>query len=132
MPDSIYPTWTYGEATLASMTTILMDYNTFGIGLFMKEVIGLTDEQIDRGARLIDERRRARHACRLAQPTPRSCTAARFPTSVGIGVGFSLVVAPVYNAEISPTPSRNILSSLLDIRTDASLAVYPVSNTLCS
>jgi MFS family permease len=39
--------------------------------------------------------------------------AARFVTSVG--VGFSLVVAPVYNAEISPASARGVLSSLLDV-----------------
>jgi len=40
--------------------------------------------------------------------------AARFVTSVG--VGFSRVVAPVYNAEISPPSTRGVLSSLLDVR----------------
>jgi MFS family permease len=39
--------------------------------------------------------------------------AARFVTS--IGVGFALVVAPVYNAEISPASVRGVLSSLLDV-----------------
>jgi hypothetical protein len=32
-----------------------------------------------------------------------------------LGVGFSLVVAPVYNAEISPASVRGVLSSLLDV-----------------
>jgi MFS family permease len=40
--------------------------------------------------------------------------AARFVTSVG--VGFARVVAPVYNAEISPASTRGVLSSLLDVR----------------
>ena len=39
--------------------------------------------------------------------------AARFVTSVG--VGFARVVAPVYNAEISPASTRGVLSSLLDV-----------------
>ena len=39
--------------------------------------------------------------------------AARFVTSVG--VGFPRVVAPVYNAEISPASTRGVLSSLLDV-----------------
>ena len=43
--------------------------------------------------------------------------AARFITS--IGVGFSLVVAPVYNAEISPASARGVLSSLLDVSAGA-------------
>ncbi|CAN6373184.1 unnamed protein product [Urochloa humidicola] len=39
--------------------------------------------------------------------------AARFVT--GSGAGLVLVVAPVYNAEISPASTRGVLSSLLDI-----------------
>jgi MFS family permease len=42
-----------------------------------------------------------------------SLMAARFVTSVG--VGFARVVAPVYNAEISPASTRGVLSSLLDV-----------------
>ena len=45
--------------------------------------------------------------------------AARFVTS--IGVGFALVVAPVYNAEISPASVRGVLSSLLDVSAAAVL-----------
>ena len=40
--------------------------------------------------------------------------AARFVTSVGSG--FARVVAPVYNAEISPPSTRGVLSSMLDVR----------------
>ena len=40
--------------------------------------------------------------------------AARFVTSIGMGL--ALVVAPVYNAEISPPSTRGVLSSLLDVR----------------
>jgi MFS family permease len=47
--------------------------------------------------------------------------AARFVTS--IGVGFSLVVAPVYNAEISPASVRGVLSSLLDVSVPAVLCL---------
>jgi len=39
--------------------------------------------------------------------------AARFVTSVGSG--FARVVAPVYNAEISPASTRGVLSSMLDV-----------------
>ena len=39
--------------------------------------------------------------------------AARFVTS--LGAGFARVVAPVYNAEISPASSRGVLSSLVDV-----------------
>jgi MFS family permease len=40
--------------------------------------------------------------------------AARFITSVG--AGFARVVGPVYNAEISPSSTRGVLSSMLDVR----------------
>jgi len=40
--------------------------------------------------------------------------AARFVTSVGSGL--ARVVAPVYNAEISPPSTRGALSSILDVR----------------
>ena len=39
--------------------------------------------------------------------------AARFVTS--LGAGFARVVAPVYNAEISPASTRGVLSSLVDV-----------------
>uniref|UniRef100_A0A0D9XUI8 Major facilitator superfamily (MFS) profile domain-containing protein n=1 Tax=Leersia perrieri TaxID=77586 RepID=A0A0D9XUI8_9ORYZ len=39
------------------------------------------------------------------------------PLLTTFGVGFSLVVAPVYNAEIFPASARSILSSILDIPT---------------
>jgi MFS family permease len=43
--------------------------------------------------------------------------AARFVTSLGSGL--ARVVAPVYNAEISPASTRGALSSMLDVRTYA-------------
>uniref|UniRef100_A0A0E0MHH5 Major facilitator superfamily (MFS) profile domain-containing protein n=1 Tax=Oryza punctata TaxID=4537 RepID=A0A0E0MHH5_ORYPU len=52
--------------------------------------------------------------------------AARFVTS--IGVGFSLVVAPVYNAEISPASARGVLSSLLDMFVNVGILLSYVSN----
>ncbi|KAL6653807.1 hypothetical protein ACP70R_008731 [Stipagrostis hirtigluma subsp. patula] len=52
--------------------------------------------------------------------------AARFVTSVG--VGFALVVAPVYAAEIAPASSRGLLSTLLDIFINAGILLSYVSN----
>lgn len=55
--------------------------------------------------------------------------AARFVT--GAGVGISLVVAPVYNAEISPASTRGVLSSLLDVRVQTLLSVYIYRDLIC-
>ncbi|KAL5203547.1 hypothetical protein ABZP36_008418 [Zizania latifolia] len=52
--------------------------------------------------------------------------AARFVTSVG--VGFSIVVAPVYAVEISPASSRGVLSSLPEIFINAGILLSYVSN----
>ncbi|CAN6373529.1 unnamed protein product [Urochloa humidicola] len=55
-----------------------------------------------------------------------SLMAARFVTSVG--AGFARVVAPVYNAEISPPSSCGVLSSLLDIFINLGILLSYVSN----
>uniref|UniRef100_A0A0A9B301 Major facilitator superfamily (MFS) profile domain-containing protein n=1 Tax=Arundo donax TaxID=35708 RepID=A0A0A9B301_ARUDO len=52
--------------------------------------------------------------------------AARFVTS--IGAGFARVVAPVYNAEISPASTRGVLSSLLPIFINVGILLSYVSN----
>ncbi|XBI12300.1 hypothetical protein VPH35_139189 [Triticum aestivum] len=52
--------------------------------------------------------------------------AARFVTSIGMGL--ALVVAPVYNAEISPPSTRGMLSSLLDIFTNVGILLGYTSN----
>ncbi|KAL6908190.1 hypothetical protein ACP4OV_002360 [Aristida adscensionis] len=51
---------------------------------------------------------------------------ARFVTSVGAGL--ARVVAPVYNAEISPASARGLLSSLLDMFINVGLLLSYVSN----
>nr|CAB3490407.1 unnamed protein product [Digitaria exilis] len=55
-----------------------------------------------------------------------SLLAARFVTSVG--VGFAVVVAPVYAAEIAPASSRGLLSSLVDFFITAGILLSYVSN----
>jgi len=52
--------------------------------------------------------------------------AARFVTS--LGAGFARVVAPVYNAEISPASTRGVLSSLVDIFINVGMLLSYVSN----
>ncbi|XP_057425504.1 probable polyol transporter 3 [Lotus japonicus] len=46
----------------------------------------------------------------------------------GIGLGFSLIVAPVYCAEISPPSHRGFLTSFLEVSTNAGIALGYVSN----
>jgi len=148
--------YAFGCATLASMTTILMGYNLAlmsGAQLFIREDLGLTDEQVEVlagsmnvymlvsilaagwAADLLGRRGTLVLANGLlmagafAMSLGGSYAAlmiARFITS--IGVGFALVVAPVYNAEISPASARGVLSSLLDIFVNVGILLSYVSN----
>ncbi|KAJ1255405.1 hypothetical protein BS78_K245300 [Paspalum vaginatum] len=137
-------------ATLASMTTILMGYNLAlmsGAELFMREDLGLTDEQVEvlsgsmnlfmlvsilaagwaadsigrRGTVVVANAFLMAGAlamwlgCGYA-----SLLAARFVTSVGVGL--SVVVAPVYAAKIAPA------SSLIDFFITGGILLSYVSN----
>ncbi|CAN6373528.1 unnamed protein product [Urochloa humidicola] len=143
-------------ATLASMTTILHGYNQTlmsGAQLFMREDVGLTDVQIEVLAgsmnvfMLVSILAGGWFADRLGRRSTlvlangflmagalatslggsfASLMAARFVTSVG--AGFARVVAPVYNAEISPPSSCGVLSSLLDIFINLGILLSYVSN----
>ncbi|KAL6908203.1 hypothetical protein ACP4OV_002373 [Aristida adscensionis] len=88
-------------ATLASMTTILMGYNLPGFLMAGALAMSLG----------------ASYAHLMA---------ARFVTSVG--VGFAVVVAPVYAAEIAPASSRGLVSSLLDVFINAGILLSYVFN----
>jgi sugar porter (SP) family MFS transporter len=55
-----------------------------------------------------------------------SLMAARFVTSVGVGL--AVVVAPVYAAEVAPASSRGLLSSLVDVFITAGILLSYVSN----
>ncbi|CAD6226029.1 unnamed protein product [Miscanthus lutarioriparius] len=105
-------------ATLASVATMLHGYSLTlmsGAELFMREDVGLTDAEVEVLAG-VHERLHARvHPRRRLGGRPfAALMAARFVTSVGSG--FAPVVAPVYNAEISPPSTRGVLSSMLDVR----------------
>ncbi|KAL6639038.1 hypothetical protein ACP70R_022768 [Stipagrostis hirtigluma subsp. patula] len=148
--------YAFGCATLASMTAILMGYNLTlmsGAQLFIREDLGLSDEQIEVlagsmnvsmlvsilaagwTADLLGRRRTLAlanaflMAGALAMSLGASYAAlmaARFVTS--IGAGFSLVVTSVYNAEISPASTRGLLSSLLDVFVNLGILLSYVSN----
>ncbi|CAO2144865.1 unnamed protein product [Urochloa humidicola] len=143
-------------ATLASMTTILMGYNLAlmsGAELFMREDLGLTDEQVEvlsgsmnlfmlgsilaagwaadtigrRGTIVLANAFLMVGALAMSLGgTYALLLAARFVTSVG--VGFAVVVAPVYAAEIAPASSRGLLSSLVDIFITAGILLSYISN----
>ena len=55
-----------------------------------------------------------------------SLMAARFVTSVGVGL--AVVVAPVYAAAVAPASSRGLLSSLVDVFITAGILLSYVSN----
>ncbi|CAO2142826.1 unnamed protein product [Urochloa humidicola] len=124
-----------------------------GAQLFMREDVGLTDVQIEvlagsmnvfmlvsilAGGWFADRLGRRStlvlaNAFLMAGPLAMSLggsfaslMAARFVTSVG--AGFARVVAPVYNAEISPPSTRGVLSSLLDIFINLGILLSYVSN----
>ncbi|CAN6225612.1 unnamed protein product [Urochloa humidicola] len=143
-------------ATLASMTTILMGYNLAlmsGAELFMREDLSLSDEQVEvlsgsmnlfmlasilaagwtadaigrRGTIVLANAflMAGALAMSLGRTYP-ALLAARFVTS--LGVGFAVVVAPVYAAEIAPASSRGALSSLPEIFVNAGILLGYVSN----
>ncbi|TVU43111.1 hypothetical protein EJB05_09550, partial [Eragrostis curvula] len=143
-------------ATLASMTTILMAYNLSlmsGAELFIREDLGLSDTQTELLVGCINVYmlvsvvaagwagdllgRRATlvlanallMAGALGMALGRSYAAlmaALFVTS--LGCGFVRVVAPVYNAEISPASSRGVLSALLDMFVNLGILLGYVSS----
>jgi sugar porter (SP) family MFS transporter len=143
-------------ATLASMTTILMGYNLAlmsGAELFMREDLGLTDEQVEvlsgsmnlfmlasilaagwaadsigrRGTIVLANAFLMAGALAMSLGgTYAALLAARFVTSVG--VGFAVVVAPVYAAEIAPASSRGLLSSLVDVFITGGILLSYISN----
>ncbi|RCV39226.1 hypothetical protein SETIT_8G206500v2 [Setaria italica] len=143
-------------ATLASMTTILMGYNLAlmsGAELFMREDLGLTDEQVEvlsgsmnvfmlgsilaagwaadavgrRGTIVLANAFLIAGA--LAMSLGGSYAALHAARSVtSVGVGFAVVVAPVYAAEIAPASTRGMLSSLPEIFVNAGILLSYVSN----
>ncbi|CAO2142517.1 unnamed protein product [Urochloa humidicola] len=148
--------YAFACATLASMTASLMGYNLAlmsGTQLFMREDLGLYGVQIEvlTGSMNLFMLVSVLAAGWVADVMGRRCTlvlanaflmagalamsagssyaalmAARFVTS--IGAGFARVVAPVYNAEISPACTRGVLSSLLDVFINVGVLLSYVSN----
>ncbi|EMS55653.1 Polyol transporter 5 [Triticum urartu] len=137
-------------AVLASMTSVLMGYNVAvmsGAQIFMAEDLGVSDTQIELlsgainiyslvGALLAgwtSDRLGRRLTIVLTNGFflvgPLIMTLAGGYTALmvgrfiaGIGVGYALVIAPIYAAEIAPASSRGLLSSLPEV----SAAEFPL------
>ncbi|EMS63625.1 Putative polyol transporter 1 [Triticum urartu] len=148
--------YAFACVTLASMTTIVTGYNLAlmsGAELFIREDLGLTDTQVELLAGSMNVfmlasilfsgwtadllGRRVTLVVANAFLTAGALAmslgggyaalmAARFVTSIGMGL--TLVVAPVYNAEISPPSTRGVLSSLLDIFINVGILLGYTSN----
>jgi sugar porter (SP) family MFS transporter len=124
-----------------------------GAELFMREDLGLTDEQVEvlsgsmnlfmlasilaagwaadaigrRGTIVLANAFLMAGALAMSLGgTYAALLAARFVTSVG--VGFAVVVAPVYAAEIAPASSRGLLSSLVDVFITGGILLSYISN----
>ncbi|XP_044946243.1 polyol transporter 5-like isoform X2 [Hordeum vulgare subsp. vulgare] len=143
-------------AVLASMTSVLTGYNVAvmsGAQIFMAEDLGVSDTQIEllSGAISIFSLVGALLAGWTSDRLGRRLTivltngfflvgslimtlaggytalmAGRFVA--GIGVGYALVIAPVYAAEIAPASSRGLLSSLPEIFINTGVMLSYVSN----
>ncbi|XP_006664062.2 polyol transporter 5-like [Oryza brachyantha] len=143
-------------AVLASMTSVLMGYNvavTSGAQIFMAEDLAVSDAQIEVlsgainiyslvGALLAgwtSDRLGRRltivltNGFFLAGPLVMALAGGYAALMVGrfvagIGVGYALVIAPVYAAEIAPASSRGLLSSLPEIFINGGVMLSYVSN----
>lgn len=143
-------------AVLASMTSVLMGYNIAvmsGAQIFIQNDLRITDTQIEvlsgainilslAGALLagwtsdVLGRRLTialTNAVFLVGPLIMALaggyTALMVGRSIaGIGVGYALVIAPVYAAEIAPASSRGLLSSLPEIFINSGILLSYVSN----
>ncbi|XP_062202528.1 polyol transporter 5-like [Phragmites australis] len=147
-------------AVLASMTSVLMGYNVAvmsGAQIFMAEDLGVSDAQIEVLSGVINiyslvgallggwtsDRLGRRltivlaNAFFLVGPLAMALAggyavlmAGRF--IAGVGVGYALVIAPVYAAEIAPASSRGLLTSLPEIFINSGVMLSYVSNFVFS
>ncbi|CAL9191835.1 unnamed protein product [Musa hybrid cultivar] len=149
-------TYAFACAIIASIISILMGYDTgvmSGAMLFMKEDLNIQDEQVEvlAGIMNICALVGSLTAGRLSDWIGRRYTIVVasiifFVGAVlmglglnygmlfsgrciaGVGVGYALMVAPVYSAEISSPSSRGFLTSLPEICISAGILLGYVSN----
>uniref|UniRef100_A0A1D1ZIC9 Polyol transporter 5 n=1 Tax=Anthurium amnicola TaxID=1678845 RepID=A0A1D1ZIC9_9ARAE len=143
-------------AVLASMTSILLGYDVAvmsGAGLFIKEDLHVNDTQLEILAGIINlysligsfaagrisDRIGRRYTIVIAAaiffvgalmmglaPNYAALMAGRFVA--GVGVGFALMIAPVYTAEVAPVSARGFLTSFPEVFINAGVMLGYVSN----
>lgn len=148
--------YAFACALLASMNSVLLGYDISvmsGAQLFMKEDLKITDTQIEilagviniyslfgsLAAGLTSDWLGRRYTMVLAAaifftgallmglaPDYGFLMAGRFVA--GIGVGFALMIAPVYTAEVAPTSARGFLTSFPEVFNNFGILLGYVSN----
>ncbi|KAJ1298368.1 hypothetical protein BS78_01G447600 [Paspalum vaginatum] len=148
--------YAFACALLASMNSVLLGYDISvmsGAQLFMKEDLKITDTQIEILAGVINiyslfgslaagftsDWLGRRYTMVLAaaifftgallmglSPDYAMLMAGRFVA--GIGVGFALMIAPVYTAEVAPTSARGFLTSFPEVFNNFGILLGYVSN----
>ncbi|PUZ42378.1 hypothetical protein GQ55_9G577600 [Panicum hallii var. hallii] len=148
--------YAFACALLASMNSVLLGYDISvmsGAQLFMKEDLKITDTQIEILAGVINiyslfgslaagftsDWLGRRYTMVLAAaifftgallmglaPDYALLMAGRFVA--GIGVGFALMIAPVYTAEVAPTSARGFLTSFPEVFNNFGILLGYVSN----
>ncbi|RLN40457.1 hypothetical protein C2845_PM01G06300 [Panicum miliaceum] len=148
--------YAFACALLASMNSVLLGYDISvmsGAQLFMKEDLKITDTQIEILAGVINiyslfgslaagftsDWLGRRYTMVLAAaifftgallmglaPDYAFLMAGRFVA--GIGVGFALMIAPVYTAEVAPTSARGFLTSFPEVFNNFGILLGYVSN----
>ncbi|TKV97657.1 hypothetical protein SEVIR_9G509200v4 [Setaria viridis] len=148
--------YAFASALLASMNSVLLGYDISvmsGAQLFMKEDLKITDTQIEILAGVINiyslfgslaagftsDWLGRRYTMVLAAaifftgallmglaPDYALLMVGRFVA--GIGVGFALMIAPVYTAEVAPTSARGFLTSFPEVFNNFGILLGYVSN----
>ncbi|KAL0758960.1 hypothetical protein Bca101_075110 [Brassica carinata] len=96
-------------AILASMTSIILGYDSgvmSGAAIFIKEDLKLSDVQLEILMGILNI----------------------YSLVAGIGVGYAMMIAPVYTADVAPATSRGFLSSFPEIFINIGILLGYVSN----
>ncbi|WZZ70618.1 hypothetical protein YC2023_081988 [Brassica napus] len=123
-------------AILASMTSIILGYDSgvmSGAAIFIKEDLKLSDVQLEilMGILNIYSLVGSGAAGRTSDWIGRRYTivlAGAFFFCAGIGVGYAMMIAPVYTADVAPATSRGFLSSFPEIFINIGILLGYVSN----
>ena len=148
--------YAFGAAILASMTSILMGYNIVvmsGAGIYIEKDLGIDDTKLEIVSGIINlySLVGSTIAGRMSDWIGRrftiifaaaiffassliTCLAPNYAVLMvgrffgGVGVGYALVIAPVYAAEVAPASARGFLSSLPEIFINGGILIGYLSN----